>query len=246
MSKRKRQSNNITGSSRISGFQVFARSNEVDTLSVLKMKWIDMSEESKQHFNVIAKVWNEENTSRRASREAKQRRKNHINQTKSKPRLTAVVTTSDPPVVTTTKKTTTAITENEKRYRSLDPDLVGLGWMEEIFTFEGSVYIVYTGPHGLRCRNLEKAREMAFATRDLDLTCCKRSSWAKTPSKSLEKRSNLDLRKLLASYASTSLEKVKSWKQSRDTMMKRLTREVDERAKKNRNQYKNTKKLNLL
>ena len=117
--------------------------------------------------------------------------------------------------------------------------------MEETFTFEGSMYIVYTGPYGLRCRNIEKARDMAFATRDLELTCCHRNSWAKTPSKSLENRSNNELRELLARYAKTTIEKVKSWKQSRDQMMKRLIREVDDRARKNRAQYKSTKKLDI-
>ena len=72
-----------------------------------------------------------------------------------------------------------------------------------------------------------------------------RNSWAKTPSKSLEKRSNSELRELLANYAKTTIEKVKSWKHSRDQMMKRLIREVDERARKNRTQYKNTKKLDI-
>ena len=65
MSKRKRKGSNITGSSKVSGFQVFARSNESDTLSVLKEKWMDMSVESKQHFNLIAKVRNEENSSKK-------------------------------------------------------------------------------------------------------------------------------------------------------------------------------------
>ena len=134
--------------------------------------------------------------------------------------------------------------EDGKR-RSLDPDLVGLGWTEETFIFEGSMYTVYTGPYGLRCRNLDKAREMALATRDLELTCCERAPLAKTPSKALEKFSNPDLRVLLASYAKTSLEKVKSWKYSRDTMMARLARLVTERARKNRRIHAETKKLKI-
>ena len=253
MSKRKRKGSNITGSSKVSGFQVFARSNESDTLSVLKEKWMDMSVESKEHFNLIAKVWNEENSSRRrrrrrssVSRQVKKKskkvRSSHINETKAKKVVAPKTSTTTSSVKKKKKKT---ITENKKRDRSLDPDLVGLGWMEETFTFEGSMYIVYTGPYGLRCRNIEKAREMAFATRDLELTCCHRNSWAKTPSKSLENRSNNELRELLARYAKTTIEKVKSWKQSRDQMMKRLIREVDDRARKNRAQYKSTKKLDI-
>ena len=250
MSKRKRKGSNITDSSKVSGFQVFARSNESDTLSVLKEKWMDMSVESKQHFNLIAKVWNEENSSRRrrtrssVSRQVKKKSKvssSHINETKAK----KVVAPKTSTTTSSVKKKKKTITENKKRRRSLDPDLVGLGWMQETFTFEGSMYIVHTGPYGLRCRKIEKAREMAFATRDLELTCCHRNSWAKTPSKSLEKRSNSELRELLATYAKTTIEKVKSWKHSRDQMMKRLIREVDERARKNRTQYKNTKKLDI-
>ena len=247
MSKRKRKGSNITGSSKVSGFQVFARSNESDTLSVLNEKWMDMSVESKQHFNLIAKVWNEENSSRRrrssVPRKVKKKsiiRSSHINETKSE-KIVSVKTSTTTSSVKKKKK----ITENKKRRRTLDPDLVGLGWMEETFTFEGSMYIVYTGPYGLRCRNIEKARDMAFATRDLELTCCHRNSWAKTPSKSLENRSNNELRELLARYAKTTIEKVKSWKQSRDQMMKRLIREVDDRARKNRAQYKSTKKLDI-
>ena len=86
--------------------------------------------------------------------------------------------------------------------------------MEETFTFEGSMYIVYTGPYGLRCRNIEKARDGVRDPR-FGIGVLSSKFVGKTPSKSLEKRSNSELRELLASYAKTTIEKVKSWKHSR-------------------------------
>lgn len=124
-----------------------------------------------------------------------------------------------------------------KAYPCLDPELVGLGWTEIEYTFEGMNYVVYTSPYGLRCRSLEKAREMEEATRDLELTCCVPIYPRKRPSTS---RDNLHLlthyqcRDLLARYTKRTYAQVKRWKHSKPQMIERLRKLVDARWVQNR------------
>ena len=125
-------------------------------------------------------------------------------------------------------------------YPSLDPDLVGLGWTETEHIFKGSWYTVFTGPYGLRCRNLEKARQMATTTSDLDLTC--RSPRNRIPKRSFsESREGLTLmstaaiHRLLARYTGRTPQQIKAWKHSKTNLIERLKRLIDVTVERNRN-----------
>jgi len=132
---------------------------------------------------------------------------------------------------------------NEEQFQkgpfpSLDPDLVGLGWTESEYILDGEWYTVFTGPYGLRCRNLQKAREMAATCADLDITCCSPTfTIPKVPlsqsREGLTLLSTCAVRRLMARYTGRTPQQVKAWKHSKAHLIGRLQKFIDAAASRN-------------